>query len=75
MTTVILLTSAQADQVRGPSAVRSQMAWLEPMPLTDGRFYLGTQVLSDPDHAAHAAYLGALPQDSYEGIAALVPQP
>jgi hypothetical protein len=75
MTMLILLSEAQADHVRGPSAVRPAMARLEPLPLTDGRFYLSVQVLADPDHAAHAAYLGVLPQDSYESIESLVPEP
>lgn len=74
MTMVILLNAEQAEHVRGPSARRPAMACLEPMPLTDGRFFLGAQVLADPDHAAQAEYLGALPQDGYAAIAHLVPE-
>lgn len=72
---MILLTAGQADHIRGPSAVRPEMAALVPLPLTDGRFYLPVQVLADPDHAPHAEYLGALPQADYPDIAHLVPEP
>lgn len=74
MTTLILLTSSQADAVRGPSTTMEGAA-LEPIALTDGRFVLPVAVLDDPAHAAHRDFLAALPRATYADIAALVPQP
>jgi len=73
MSLVILLSSAQAAAVRGVSAETS-LAALEPRPLTDGRFFLGVEVLADPSHAEHWPLLSSLPQADYDTIASLVPQ-
>lgn len=70
---VILLTSAQAAAVSGPSAEAGNISALAPLPLTDGRFYLGVSVLDDPTHAEHHDALAALPQADYASLAALMP--
>jgi hypothetical protein len=61
MTMFILLTAAQADHVRGPSALTPAAA-LVPVERRDGPFVLGIDVLADPAHATHREYLSALPQ-------------
>ena len=80
MTTVILLTPAQADHVRGASIASAAFA-LMPVELTGGtvehpdiRSFLPAAVLDDPAHAALRDYLAALPQVAYATIADLVPQ-
>lgn len=75
MARVILLSGAQADAVRGPSAESPSMATLEPVALTDGRYILGVEVLSDPAHAEDHDYLAALPTADAADIAGLLPQP
>ena len=70
---VIMLTAAEADQVRGPSATVESAA-LVPVALTDGRFILSTAVLDDPAHAAHRDFLAGLPQADLSYIANLIPQ-
>lgn len=74
MATVILLAAADAAHVRGASGVAPDIAALSPFALTDGRFYLGVEVLSDPLHADDRDYLAALPQIDIAGIASLLPQ-
>ncbi|TAJ97352.1 MAG: hypothetical protein EPO10_14695 [Reyranella sp.] len=61
MAMFILLTAGQADHVRGPST-RVPSAALEPVEHQGGVFILGVDVLADPAHEAHWAYLAALPQ-------------
>lgn len=73
MSTIILLTSAQAAQVRGPSSEAPNLAALMPVALTDGRFILGVEVLGDPLHAEYAAFLSTLPQVDFSTVAALLP--
>ena len=75
MATVILLTSEQANTVRGPSAEFPSMAALQPIALTDGRFILGVEVLTDPAHAEDHDYLAALPQVDFATLADLIPPP
>ena len=70
---VIVLTAAEADQVRGPS-VTVESAALAPVALTDGRFILSIMVLDDPAHAAHRDFLAGLPQADLSDIANLIPQ-
>mgnify|MGYP003347387300 CR=1 FL=1 len=74
MSIVIVLTGAQAQRVAGPSDEAPNLAALQPVALTDGRFILGVEVLADPAHAEDAAFLGALPQVDSSTIAALLPQ-
>lgn len=69
---LILLTSEEADAVRGPSETTPSAA-LQPIVLTDGRYILGTEVLSDPAHAKHWALLASLPTCEVEEIAQLLP--
>lgn len=73
MSTVILLTSAQAAQVAGPSDEAPKFAALMPLPLSDGRFILGVEVLADPMHAEDAVFLSTLPQADYATVQSLVP--
>lgn len=56
--TMILLTPAQADQVRGPT---SPMSALMPRELADGNFVLPIAVLNDPAHAIRHDFLATLP--------------
>lgn len=72
MATIILLTAAQATQVRGPSSEAPNFAALMPVTLTDGRFILGVEVLTDPLHAEHAAFLSTLPQADFSTVANLL---
>lgn len=59
-TPCLLLTAAEAAEVRGPSAPG---AALEPSLLADGvTFVLPAEVLDDPAHAAWHALLAALPR-------------
>ena len=55
---MILLTVAEADQVRGPTA---PMHALAPKELKDGDFVLPVEVLDDPAHEQHHAFLNTLP--------------
>lgn len=57
---MIILTAEQASLVRGPSAGNPRME-LEPLPLLDGTFILPEDVLTDPAHEAHHAFLSGLP--------------
>jgi hypothetical protein len=66
---MILLTSEQADQVRGPA---SPMHELRPVQLANGGFILPMEVLSDPAFAVHHEFLSSLttiddpaPEDYY----------
>ena len=75
MSTVILLTAAQAAQVHGPSAEAPMLAALQPIGLTDGRFILGVEVLADPLHAEEAVLLSTLPQADFSTVQSLLPVP
>lgn len=58
----IILTTAQADAVRGET---SPGAWLAPVPLADGQSHiLPERVLRDPEHAAARPRLESLPRAS-----------
>ena len=59
MSHLIILAAAEADKVRGKSF---PMAAIEPIPLEDGTFMLGVEVLADPAHAAQSAFLALLPK-------------
>ncbi len=75
MPEVILLTAAQADTVRGPSEEAEAAATLQPIALTDGRFYVGVEVLDDPAHDAHRDVLAALPTVDFAILAAFLLPP
>lgn len=55
---MIILTAAQADQVRGPT---SPGAALEPVRLSDGTFALPETCATDPAHVMHHTLLQSLP--------------
>ena len=60
MSDYLILTSAQADSVRGPTAPGHA---LEPVLLADGATYvLPADVLADPAHVVRHDALAALPQ-------------
>lgn len=54
----IVLTSAEADQVRGVTTPGHE---LKPVLLNDGNYALPDRVLTDPAHAEHHAFLSGLP--------------
>jgi hypothetical protein len=58
---MIILTAAQAAQVRGISPIDAGAA-LEPVALRDGTFYLPDEVIDDPAHADVKALLQACPK-------------
>lgn len=56
----LILTAAQADDLRGPSGAGAELA---PLPLSDGvTFVLPARVRDDPAHAERHAALEALPR-------------
>lgn len=57
---MIVLTADEAAKVRGISPTQEN-AGLDPVPLKDGTFILGEEVLSDPAHADVRAFLAKLP--------------
>jgi hypothetical protein len=57
MSSVIILTAADAEAVRGMS---TPTAAIEPIALMDGTFMLGIEVLADPAHARHLSKLSGL---------------
>ena len=59
MSTFILLDLDQAGMVRGPSV---PFAALNPIEREGGVFVLGVEVLNDPAHQKHWAFLTLLPQ-------------
>jgi hypothetical protein len=56
---MIILTSSEADHVRGPT---TNGAALAPRRMKAGTHALPEAVLDDPDHAIHHEYLTALPR-------------
>jgi hypothetical protein len=69
MSRLIILTAAEADAVRGMS---TPTAAIEPVALTDGRYMLGDEVLTDPAHAKHLSKLSGLARADVKDIAALL---
>lgn len=61
MALFIILNAAEAEQVRGPSAI-DPAASLIPVERQGGTFILGSAVLADPAHEAHWQFLIGLPQ-------------
>lgn len=75
MPNVLHLTAAQAASVQaggisGPSTI-SPHATLIPVALTDGTFYVGVEVVTDPAFADRS--FAAIPVVAYATISALVP--
>lgn len=73
MSAFILLSANEAGAVRGPSIKTPTLAALQPIALTDGRFILGAEVLTDPAHAKHFAFMSALPTAELVAFANLIP--
>jgi hypothetical protein len=61
---VIILTPLQAERVRGLTKEGHALA---PVPLANGDFALPESVLTDPEHAEFAAFLGTLPTGPVTG--------
>jgi len=72
MAMFILLSAAEADQVRGRSSIQPTCE-LQPVALTDGRYILGVEVINDEAHAAHWPLLASLPQSEWSKIETLIP--
>lgn len=68
----ILLSANEAGSVSGPSTEAPALAALQPIALNDGRFILGAEVMTDPAHAEHWAFLSTLPTVELAGIASLL---
>ena len=68
---MMILTPGQANQVRGQS---TPTAAIEPVLLSDGKYLLGGEVLSDPAHAAHKAFLQGMPKTTYEAVKDKLPK-
>ncbi len=75
MSLVLILTAAQAAQVATPQPFSGDGPALNPLPLTDGRYFVGIEVLADPVLSALLAPLGTLPQVDYSTIVPLLPPP
>ena len=70
MTAMIVLSAAEADQVRGSD---SPGAALVPIALVDGRYILPVAVLTDPPHAQHWAFLAGMPRQDLAQLLNLLP--
>lgn len=64
---MIVLTADEAEKVQGRSPKDAAKA-LRPVPLKDGRFMLGEQVLDDPAHADVRDFLERLPREPIERL-------
>jgi len=64
---MIVLTAEDAGKVRGRSPADSGRA-LYPVPLKDGRFILGEEVLDDPANADVRDFLAAMPREPLERL-------
>jgi len=67
MAEVIVLTAAEAEKVRGLSPRKGGHS-IEPVPLKDGRFILGAEVLDDPAHDDVRDFLASLPRSDIEKL-------
>jgi hypothetical protein len=64
---MIVLTAEEAEKIKGRSPRDSGRAIL-PVPLTDGRFMLGEEVLDDPAHDDVRDFLAAMPREPLEKL-------
>ena len=64
---MIVLTAEEAEKIKGRSPRDSGHAIL-PVPLTDGRFILGEEVLDDPAHDDVRDFLAAMPREPLETL-------
>jgi len=60
MTEVLVLDPPEAAKVRGRSPKDGGCA-IDPVPLKDGRFFLGLEVLDDPAHEDVRPFLRSMP--------------
>jgi len=67
MTDVLTLTAEEAAKVRGCSPSDGGHA-LRPVPLKDGRFFLGLEVLAGPAHEDVRDFLAAMPREPLEKL-------
>jgi hypothetical protein len=67
MARVIVLTQEEASKVRGISPLTGSDE-IDPMPLEDGRFFLGVEVLEDPAHEDVREFLASLPREPLEKL-------
>lgn len=64
---MIILTADEAANVRGRSPKDRGRA-IEPVPLKDGRFMLGEEVLDDPSNTDVREFLASLPREPVEKL-------
>lgn len=64
---MIVLTAEEAAKIRGRSPLAAGHA-LDPVPLKDGRFFLGPEVLDDPAHEDVRSFLASLPREPLEKL-------
>lgn len=76
MSNVIILSAAQASLVRGYSDRNPPgfpLARLDPIPLKDGTFMLGVEVLNDPRHVRFKNVIASLTIVDMATLTALLP--
>ena len=71
MPNVIMLSAGDRTAVLWTSPDNS--AALVPLPLTNGLYYVGPEVISDPVHGRSRTRLQGLSQVDYSTLAALIP--
>jgi len=67
MTEVLVLDPPEAEKVRGRSPKDGSKV-IDPVPLKDGRFYLGLGVLDDPSHEDVRDFLRSMPLVALEKL-------
>lgn len=67
MTEVIILTADEAEKVRGRSP-KDRGCAVYPVPLKDGRCFIGLEVLDDPAHDDVRDFLAAMPREPLDKL-------